>query len=101
MKQFVNEFMEFVKKYQVLGLAIGLVIGTAVTGLVTAIVVGLVNPLIGLLLPTKSLAEYTWTFHGSVFQIGTVLLALINFVIVAALIFLVIQKLLKVDEAKK
>lgn len=100
-KGLAGEFVAFIKKYSVVGLAIGIVVGTTVTRLVTALVEGLINPFIGLFLQVNSLGELTYTVNASVFKVGEVLLAAINFLIVALLIFIVVQKLLKWEPSPK
>ncbi|MBU3966269.1 MAG: MscL family protein [Euryarchaeota archaeon] len=50
-KSFMQEFMDFLNKYGVIGLAIAFVMGAAITKLVTALVNDLIMPIIGALIP--------------------------------------------------
>ncbi len=97
---FSQEFLAFVQRYQVLGLAIGIVIGAATNNVVTALVDGIINPFIGLFLPAGSLTETVLLFGKSEFRIGAVVSSLINFLIIALLIFVVVQKFLKIEVKK-
>lgn len=83
-----NEFKDFLSKYKVFGLAVAFIIGLYLGGLVQALVKDLLLPAIGLLLPGMSnLATYT----NGPFTIGDFLVALITFIIVAFVIFLLVK----------
>ncbi len=92
-----GEFMKFLKEYGVVGLAIGVIIGSKAGELVKAIVDGLLMPIVGLLLPG---GDWQKLVVGP-FQIGMVLAALINFTIVAFLIFMVAKKFMKEETVTK
>jgi large conductance mechanosensitive channel len=92
-----GEFMKFLKEYGVIGLAIAVIIGGKAGELVKAIVDGLLMPIVGLVLPEGG--WQTWTLGP--FQIGMVLGALVNFVIVAWLVFLFSKKVLREETVAK
>ena len=99
LNQTLSEFMDFIREKGVIGLAVGIVIGTAVTALVQAVVDGLIDPLIGSLLPgVDDLKQATFSVGGSVYSWGAVTSALIDFIIIAAVIFFGF-KWLKLDKA--
>lgn len=50
-KSFMQEFIDFLNKYGVIGLAVAFVIGAAVTKLVSALVTDMIMPIIGALIP--------------------------------------------------
>lgn len=93
----MSEFMKFLKEYGVIGLAIAVIIGVKAGELVKAIVDGLLMPLVGMVLPEGG--WQTWALGP--FQIGAVLGALINFVVVAWLVFLFAKLVLKEKEVTK
>jgi large conductance mechanosensitive channel len=93
----MSEFMKFLKEYGVIGLAIGVIIGGKAGELVKSIVDGLLMPIIGLLLPS---GEWQKLAIGQ-FQIGLVLAALVNFLIVAFLVFLFAKHVLKEEQVTK
>ncbi|MEO8139262.1 MAG: MscL family protein [Gemmatimonadota bacterium] len=91
------EFMKFLKEYGVIGLAIGVIIGSKAGELVKAIVDGLLMPIVGLLLPS---GDWQKLVIGP-FQIGLVLAALVNFVIIAMLVFWFAKKVLREEQVAK
>jgi len=101
------EFMDFFSKYKVMGLAVAFIMGVYLGGLVNALVKDLVMPIIGLAIPglgnlsTLKIGVPSTTFDsngnpptgytGQVFGLGDFLAALITFVIVAFVIFLLVK----------
>ena len=103
-----KEFTDFLSKYKVIGLAVAFIMGVYLGGLVQALVKDLVMPIIGLALPgLGNLATYNVavppteldaqgkpidpTYVGQLFGVGDFLVALITFVIVAFVIFLLVK----------
>jgi len=87
-----KEFMDFISKYKVMGLAVAFIIGLYLGALVQALVKDLVMPLIGLAVPgLGDLATYTFEFNQQLFGIGDFLVALITFIIVAFVIFILVK----------
>jgi large conductance mechanosensitive channel len=93
----VGEFKAFLKEYGVIGLALGVIIGGKAGDLVKAIVDGLLMPVVGMIIPG---GDWQKLAVGP-FQIGSVLGALLNFVIVAYFVFVVSKKFLKEDTVGK
>ena len=86
------EFKDFLSKYSVLGLAVAFIMGIYLGGLVQALVKDLLMPLIGLALPgLADLATYTVSVGAQAFGIGDFLVALITFIIVAFVIFIIVK----------
>lgn len=87
-----GEFMDFISKYKVLGLAVGFIVGLYLGNLVQALVKDLIMPVIGLAIPgVGNLATYTIELLSQVFGVGDFLVALITFVIVALVVFLIVK----------
>jgi len=103
-----NEFKDFLSKYKVLGLAIAFIMGVYLGGLVQSLVKDLILPVVGLAIPgLGNLATYKiavpstaldaagnpldTTYSGQLFGVGDFLVALITFVIVAFVIFLIVK----------
>lgn len=89
--------MKFLKEYGVIGLAIGVIIGSKAGELVKAVVDGLLMPVVGMLLPSGDWQQLTL----GPLQIGLVLAATINFIIVAFFVFMFAKIVLKEDAVKK
>ena len=87
-----NEFMDFISKYKVMGLAVAFIIGLYLGALVQSLVTDLIMPIIGLALPgLGNLATYTITVSSQDFGIGSFLVALITFIIVAFVVFILVK----------
>jgi large conductance mechanosensitive channel len=87
-----NEFMDFLSKYKVMGLAVAFIMGVYLGNLVQSLVKDLILPMIGLAIPgLGDLATYTVSLENQIFGIGSFLAALITFIIVAFVIFLIVK----------
>ena len=89
-----NEFKDFINKYKVLGLAIAFIMGVYLGGLVESVVADLLLPTIGLAIPgLDDLATLTVEIGDppQVFGVGNFLVALITFIIVAIVIFIIVK----------
>ena len=84
----LKEFKAFAVKGNVIDLAVAVVIGTAFTKIVNAIVAGIVMPLVGKALPSGGWAS--WELAGM--KVGVVLAAVLEFIIVAMVLFVVVVK---------
>lgn len=81
-------FKEFILRGNVIDLAVAVVIGAAFTAVVTSIVTNLFNPLIGAMAMNDSLNNaLTLTIGKAELKFGAVLVALINFLIVAVVVY--------------
>jgi large conductance mechanosensitive channel len=100
-KGFVAEFMEFLLKYQVIGLAVAVVIGAAATKMVTATVNDIIMPIIGAIIPGGSWREAIINVGPIAFLVGDFIGAIIDFIIIALVVFLVVKYMMKGDTSKK
>ena len=86
------EFKSFLENYKVLGLAVAFIMGVYLGGLVQSLVKDLLLPAIGLAIPgLADLATYTVPAGNQAFGIGSFLVALITFIIVAFVIFIIVK----------
>lgn len=86
------EFRAFLTNYKVLGLAVAFILGLYLGMLVQSLVKDLILPVIGIPLSgVGNLATYTVSFDNQNFQIGDFLIAVITFLIVAFVIFLIVK----------
>lgn len=88
-----NEFKDFLSKYKILGLAVAFVLALYLGTLVQALVKDFIMPLIGLALgpSMKDLATLQVEVMNQVFGVGDFIVALITFVIVAFIVFLLVK----------
>jgi large conductance mechanosensitive channel len=87
-KNLAAEFLQFIKKYKVLGLASAFILGLAVNALIMALAEEIITPIIGLVVPGFDTLE-TWYILG--FGVGKFIAAVINFIIIAFIIFLIVK----------
>ena len=88
-------FLEFIKQYGVIGLAIAVIIGAKAGDLVKAVVDNLIMPLVGLMIPGGDWRQLTVVVGETKFGIGPVLGALVDFVIVAWIVYAFAKVVLK------
>jgi len=98
---FVEEFMTFLKNYQVIGLAIAVIIGAAAGKMVTAMVNDIIMPVIAVLTPGGDWKSAVLEVGPVKFMVGDFVGAVIDFVIVALVIFLIVKLIMKGDTSKK
>ena len=98
---FQNEFMDFLKKYQVIGLAVAFVIGAAATKLVTAMVQDLIMPIVAVVVPGGDWRTAVLQAGPIKFQAGDFVGAVIDFVIIALVVFLLVKYIMRGDVSKK
>ncbi len=87
-KNLAAEFLIFIKKYKVLGLASAFILGLAVNALILSLAEDIITPLIGIFVPGfETIADLkVW-----VFGIGNFIAAFINFIIIAFIIFIIVK----------
>ena len=98
---FNKEFMEFLQKYQVIGLAVAVVIGAAATKLVNSIVADIIMPIIAVVTPNGNWRESILQIGPIKFLLGDFVGAIIDFLIIACVIFLTVKYVMKGDVSKK
>jgi large conductance mechanosensitive channel len=87
-----NEFKEFLENYKVMGLAVAFIMGVYLGLLIQSLVKDLLLPAIGLAIPgLEDLANLTYDIGKQLFGIGNFLVALITFIIVAFVIFILVK----------
>jgi large conductance mechanosensitive channel len=98
---FIEEFTEFLKKYQVIGLAVAFIIGAAATKLVSATVTDIIMPIIAVIIPGGDWRASVIDIGPIKFLVGDFVGNLIDFVIVALVIFLIVKFIMQGDTSKK
>ena len=109
----INEFKDFIAKGNVMDMAVGIIIGAAFTAIVSSLVADLINPIIGMItggldfsnmfvnlgageFPTLAAAREA---GAPVFAYGSFLNAVINFLIIAFVVFMLVKMVNKVKDA--
>lgn len=91
MKQFLDEFKTFAVKGNVIDLAVAVVIGTAFTAIVNSLVNNILMPSLGVILGGVDFSGLSLTIGDSVISYGYFIQSVVNFILIALVLFLVIK----------
>ena len=94
-KGFIDEFKAFILKGNVMDMAIGVIIGTAFAGIVTALTTDIINPLINGIGGAEVGGELK-IYGGQVIRYGDFITAVINFLIMAFVLFILLKTVNKI-----
>ncbi len=111
MKKFIEEFKSFAMKGNMIDLAVGVVIGSAFTAIVNSIVDDLIMPILSILTGSLDFSNLFLALNGekyatlsavpdgvAVFAYGKFITAVINFLIIALVLFVIIKQLNKLKK---
>ena len=87
----LKEFKEFAMKGNIVDLAVAVIIGGAFGKIVTGLTNALIMPIIALLLGKGGVADVSFTIGSTVFPIGLFIQAVIDFILIALVLFLVVK----------
>ena len=87
----LKEFKEFISKGNLVEIAVGLILALAFAGLVTSFTENLINPVIGAIFGQPNFDSLVIDIGDAQLRYGAFLTTLINFVIVAFVLFLVVK----------
>jgi len=91
----IKEFKDFISKGNVMDMAVGIIIGGAFTAIVTALVESILMPIIGAICGGHSVADMSVTVGTAVIGFGAFLQAIIDFLLIAWVLFMIIKALNK------
>ena len=100
-KGFVEEFSEFLKNYQVIGLAVAVIIGAAAGKMVTAMVNDIIMPVIAVIIPGGDWKTSVLEIGPVKFLVGDFVGAVIDFIVIALVIYLIVKMIMKGDTSQK
>lgn len=100
-KSFLREFVLFLKEYRVVSLAVAFIMGEASTGLVNSLVKDILLPLAAPLMSVETWKEAVFRIGPVSISYGSFLADVINFLILAVLIFIIAKKVIQLEEEKK
>lgn len=98
MKSFMKEFKQFVMRGNVMDMAVGIIIGGAFTGIVTSLVEDIINPILGIFGGTNFDNLAIKLAGDATLNYGKFISAVINFLIMALIIFIIIKTMNKASE---
>lgn len=111
----IKEFRDFIAKGNVMDMAVGIIIGAAFTAIVTSLVSDLINPIIGIITGGTDFSSKYVVLSGTapegaslqaardaganVFAYGSFFSAVINFLIIAWVVFLLVKAVNRIKDA--
>ena len=97
----LKEFKDFINKGNVMDMAVGIIIGAAFTAIVGSLVADLINPIIGIFMGGIDFAALSATVGSAELTYGNFIMALINFLIIAFLVFMLVRTVNKMKKAEE
>lgn len=90
-KKVIGEFKEFIKRGNVVDLAVGVVIGTAFTKIVNSIVNDIIMPFVGVILGGLDFSNLVLTIGDASILVGSFINNVISFFIIAICVFILVK----------
>ena len=97
----LKEFKNFIKKGNVMDMAVGIIIGAAFTAIVGSLVADLINPIIGIFMGGIDFAGLSAKVGDAELTYGNFIMALINFLIIAFVVFMLVRTVNKMKKAEE
>jgi len=101
----LSEFKDFIAKGNVMDMAVGIIIGAAFTAIIGSLVADLINPVISLFMGGIDFSSLGYRLSegedGAVFAYGNFIMAIINFLIIAWVVFLLVKAVNKTKKAEE
>jgi large conductance mechanosensitive channel len=100
---FFKDFNKFIQNGNIIDLAVAFIIGAAFSKIISSLVDGIIMPVIGIFLGGINIAGKTTTIGSAVIKWGEFLQNLLDFIIIALVVFWIVRMLmkLKMTTAKK
>ncbi|MBL7710342.1 MAG: large conductance mechanosensitive channel protein MscL [Chitinophagaceae bacterium] len=87
----LKEFKDFAMKGNIVDLAVAVIIGGAFGKIVTALTDSIIMPVIALLMGKGGMSDVTFSIGSTIFPVGIFLQAVIDFILIAIVLFLMIK----------
>ena len=95
----IKEFKEFISKGNVMDMAVGIIIGSAFTAIVNSLVDSILMPIIGAICGGFSVDQMSWKIGEATIGYGAFIQAIIDFLLIAWVLFMIIKALNKAKAA--
>ncbi len=97
----IQEFKEFITRGNVIDLAVAVIIGAAFTAIVNSLVNDIVMPIVGVILGGVDFTSLAVTVGDASITYGNFFQAIINFLIIAFILFLIVRSINQVSKKKE
>jgi large conductance mechanosensitive channel len=94
----IKEFKEFAMKGSLIDMAVGIIIGAAVGNMVSTLVENILMPIIGVLMGGVNFTDLSITVGDAAIGYGAFIQAIIDFIIIAFVIFMILKAIAKMKE---
>lgn len=101
MKKFLREFKEFAMRGNVMDLAVGVIVGGAFSSITTSLINDILMQIIGIFVSEASFADLTVTVGSAVVAYGNFIQAVINFLIMAFVVFCMVKGINRLSRKKE
>ena len=101
MKKFLQEFKEFAMRGNVIDLAVGVIVGGAFSSITTSLINDIIMPLLGILTGSISFADLSVSIGGAVITYGNFIQAVLNFIVMAFVVFCLVKGINKLHRKKE
>lgn len=101
MKKFMEEFKQFIARGNVMDMAVGVIIGGAFSAITTSLINDIIMPLLGIFTGSISFAALSFTVNGAVIAYGNFIQAVLNFLIMAFVVFCIIKTMNRLHHKKE
>jgi large conductance mechanosensitive channel len=88
----IKEFRDFLFRGNIVELAVAFVIGLAFAAVINSLVTNLLMPIVAMIIGKPDFSDLTFTINDAVFRYGAFITDVIQFVAIAAAVFLVVVK---------
>lgn len=97
----LKEFRDFINRGNVMDLAVAVILGAAFTAIVNSLVNDIIMPLIGLVLGGLDFSTLSITVGQAVIAYGTFIQAIVNFIVIAFVVFLLVRTINRMQQPKE
>jgi len=97
----LSEFKDFIAKGNVMDMAVGIIMGAAFTAIVTSLVDDIITPLIGIFMGGVDFSGLSFGVGDALFTYGNFIMAIINFLIIAWVVFLLVKGVNRMKKAEE
>lgn len=101
MRNFINEFKDFIMRGNVMDLAVAFIMGAAFQTVVKSVVDDLIMPLIGIITGSISFSSIVWHVGSADIKVGSFIGTLITFLLTSFAVFLILKAIRKAQSISK
>lgn len=101
MRKFLQEFKDFAMRGNVMDLAVGVIVGGAFSAITTSLINDILMPVIGIFVSQASFADLSFTIGEAVITYGNFIQAVLNFVIMAFVVFCLVKAVNRISRKKE